>query len=258
MLSKYFAALFEKWEGKMSGIVSLCLTALATYSTFLAGDKGIGRARIYLWVAAALCFLYANYAAWHQQHLRNLALEKQLLDSRPKFQLEIGYSLWDYDQVEGITVFFVMAQLLNFGAPSVALMWSAKYSIGASVEDMTSYYLLSPYTLMDGPQKLTITNGDLLNVKTHETQVPKGGRVGGRLLFTLPGDRRVQLASANFRIDVTCYDYLETPASAAYSPHTRPIKGGILHLPTENVELLPAPASQKGAAALPPLKEDKA
>ncbi len=241
----------------MSGIVSLVLTALATYSTFFAGDKGIGRARIYLWIAAALCYLYANYAAWHKSQIQNGLLKQQLEDNRPKFHLELGIAFWDYDQAEELTVFLLMGQILNLGAPSVALTWRASYSIGPSVEEMTSYYLLKPYIWASGPQKLTITNADLLNVKTHETQIPKGGRAGGRLIFTLPGDRRAQLASANFRVEVTVYDYLGQPSMSSYTPHTLPIKGGIFHLPTEKVEVLPTPSSQKAAAMLPPSETDK-
>ncbi len=41
MLKEYLLALWETWQGKMSGIASLALTAVATWSTFFAGSTGI-------------------------------------------------------------------------------------------------------------------------------------------------------------------------------------------------------------------------
>ena len=60
MFGKYCDAVWSTWEGKMSGIASLLLTLIATYSTFFTGEAGLARAKIYLWFTAGCMFGFAN------------------------------------------------------------------------------------------------------------------------------------------------------------------------------------------------------
>ena len=227
----------------MSGIVSLALTGIATYSTFFAGEKGLGRARVYLWIAAGLAFAYANYKAWIVQHKKNLELQTSLDDRRAGFVLGIGNAIWVYDSAQNLTIFFMSATILNQGTPSIVLGWEAKYSVGSASEDMVSFYLLNPYFVMVGKDRLTVSNDDLLNVKTSETQIPRGGSVSGRLLLTLQGDRSVQLTSANYEIHLTCRDYLFTPFSEKYAPASKPNEQLMFHSKekVERIQLSPMP-----------------
>jgi len=240
MVSAYFSAIWETWEGKMSGIASLFLTLVATYSTFFAGQEGISRVKVYLWVAAALCFVFANYKAWEKKAKKVQELTLLIEDRRPKLILAIGGSVWTYDSATNKTVFFLSAELLNQGEPTVAIGWSAKYVMGTFSEPMTSFYIHGFYTVTVGVQKLTVTTQDLLNVKTQSTQIERGGHRGGRLLFTLDGDRRRQIETLQFNIEVSCKDYLFTVYTAKYSP-TPQAPGGLHYLPTERVEPINAP-----------------
>src|SRR5438128_1467061 len=61
-IKEYISALFHGWVGRMSGIASVILTFLPfAYSRILSDSKLAERLT---WVAAAICFLIANYAAW--------------------------------------------------------------------------------------------------------------------------------------------------------------------------------------------------
>jgi hypothetical protein len=82
MLAKYFSAVWVTWEGKMSGIASLCFTLVAVYSTILTGDIGMQHAKGYLWIAAGLFFAFANYKAWQGEHKARIAAETTLADRK--------------------------------------------------------------------------------------------------------------------------------------------------------------------------------
>jgi hypothetical protein len=244
MVGEYLLALWETWQGKMSGIASLVLTAVATWSTFFAGSTGISRVRVYLWIAAGLCFLFANYMAWEKKAKLAGELETRLSDRRPRFIFSIGTTLWTYSEQKDLTVFFLAAEIINQGEPSIVSLWSATYSLNTVSETMTPFYITEAYSLTVGNEVIRLTTADLLPAKTLSEQVPRGGHRGGRLLFTVPGNRTAQIESLQYRIDVTCHDYLSTPYTATYIPSPKPVVGGILRLPTEDVKpMQPLPSA---------------
>jgi len=237
VVKNYLNDIWEPWQSRMSGIVSLSLTVAATYSTFFAGQQGITHVKVYLWAAAAVLFVFANYQAYAQKARRVVELERLIAERRPKLILGIGATVYRYEPRFDKTMFFLSAELLNQGEPTVTLAWQAQYTMVAHHEAMQSYYLEDPYTVTVGNTSLTVENNDLLNVKTQSEQIEKGGHRGGRLLFTLPGDRTSQIKTCQYRIDVICHDYLFTPSSAGYSPSPVPL-GGLQYLPTEKVKLV--------------------
>ena len=257
MIGEYLLALWETWKGKMSGVASLVLTAVATWSTIFAGSSGISRLRVYLWIAAGLCFLFANYKAWERKAKLARELESRLSDRRPKFIFSIGTTLWSYNQQRDLTAFFLSAEIINQGEPSIVSRWSATYGINTVSEAMTPFYITDAYSLTIGNEVIRLTTADLLTAKTLSEQVPRGGHRGGRLLFTVPGNRTAQIESLQYRIDVTCYDYLSTPYTATYIPNPKPIVGGILHLPTEDVKPLQPLPSAAAASLQLPMKADE-
>ncbi len=117
-------------------------------------------------------------------------LEARLSDRRPKFIFSISGVLWAYNQQHDLTVFFLSAEIINQGEPSIASQWSAKYSINTASEAMTAFYLNDVYSLTIGNEVIKFTTKDLLNVRTLSEQVERGGHRGGRLLFTVPGNRK--------------------------------------------------------------------
>ena len=71
MLRGYFAALFHNWMGKMSGPFSVILLFLPIiFPRFFADSKALTTA---IWIAAAICFMVANFSAWRYEHDRYIA-----------------------------------------------------------------------------------------------------------------------------------------------------------------------------------------
>jgi hypothetical protein len=77
--------------------------------------------------------------------------------------------------------------------------------------------------------RLTLTNENLINLKTLETPIDRGQFVGGRLFFVLPGDRTEQIKSVQNTIEIKCEDYLGNTASAEYKPSAVPVKSLLSH-----------------------------
>jgi hypothetical protein len=205
-------------------------------------------------VAALILFLIAAFLSWNEEHRLRVIAEAQLADRRPRFLLNLGAMVWQYNQQRDMTVFFIVGGIINQGEPSVATHWSATYNIGASSEPMTGHYLYGAYVLTVRNEVITFTNNDLLTARTLSQRVERGEHRGGRLLFTVPGNRTVQVESLQFRIDITCQDYLQTPYTASYAPSPAPLDS-IQHLPSENVQQVPVKASAAspgGTLELPP------
>ena len=73
---RYFADLFHGWVGTMSGIASIVLLFLPLILPKLFVDSKIAvRAT---WVAAAICFVVANYTAWLREHKLVVAKESEI------------------------------------------------------------------------------------------------------------------------------------------------------------------------------------
>ncbi|HTV05307.1 MAG TPA: hypothetical protein VME86_08055 [Acidobacteriaceae bacterium] len=213
----------------MSGIGSLIFTVWAAFSSYFQGSAGTSRLRVYLWIAAALAFLFANWRAWITQYKRCLELETELNDRRAKFILLPTINLWKFDSRIDKTVFFFLCKIVNQGHPSVVLGYTATYRIGGHVEQMKSYHLTQPYEIEVGTDRLVIENKDLLTNKTMEEQIQRGSSVFGRLLFTLEGDRTAQIQAANFAVKFEYLDYLGTKFTADYVPDPEPIAQLIFH-----------------------------
>jgi hypothetical protein len=140
--------------------------------------------------------------------------------------------IWIFDAEKNQTLFFPIARILNRGHPSVTTNWKAAYKISGHHEAMKPLWLRGSYTLDVGEESLTIENQDLLNAKTAENPVPRGGVASGRLLFVLPGDRSAQIKALQHTIEYSCEDYLGTVYSATYKPSSEPLTV-LLTLPHE-------------------------
>jgi hypothetical protein len=243
MFGKYFEALWETWEGKMSGIASLCLLLAGAFSQYFSGEGGIKHLRAYLWIAAALAFAFANWRAWSRQYLRAEKSEAELKDLRAKFIIFPSFNLWRYDNVLDKTLSFILVKLINQGHPSVVTGWTAQYEIGTATEIMTLFHLTSPYSLTMGEELLTVSNDDLIPTKTSETQLLRGGSITGRLMLALEGNRADQFNSALYRITINCFDYLGTTFTASYAPQPNNTPKMMFHA-KENVKIVQAPPPQ--------------
>jgi hypothetical protein len=243
----YLNALWKYWWALMSCAV---FTGLGVYAAWQEkSNHWVVGASI---VAALILFLVAAFLSWNEEHRLRMVAEAQLADRRPRFLFNLGAMIWQYNRERDATAFFVVGEIVNQGEPSVATHWSATYNIGASSEPMTGFYLHGEYVLTVGSESITFTNNDLLPARTLSRRVERGEHRGGRLLFTVPGNRTAQVESLQFRIDITCHDYLRTPYTASYAPSPAPVDG-IQHLPSENVQPVQASvASPGGTLQIPP------
>ncbi|MBB6143456.1 hypothetical protein HNQ77_001400 [Silvibacterium bohemicum] len=155
----------------------------------------------------------------------------------PAFDFVISTIIWIYNAEKDMTVFYIGARILNRGGPSITLSWSATYKLGPTSEPMKPFYLVGPTVLTIGEERLTIENDDLLNVKTSEKAIERGGAVYGRLVFAVPGNRDAQIKSLQHQIEVCVHDYLSIPYTAIYVPSSVPSVGLIRH-PHEKGEFI--------------------
>jgi hypothetical protein len=218
MVRKYISAVFETWEGKMSGTASLVLTVIAAYSTYFSGIMGPWRLQTYFWVAAGFTFLYANYKAWSREH-------KKVISSMPNISLAIEQIRWEYASDKHNTVLILAVNLVNRGAPSITRSWYAVLEIGSSREALSPILISSAWVIRDGNQSATIYPKDQIIAKTMEKRLETGEGKVGRIFFTIPGNRTDQLKTAQFKVHVGFYDFMGKNVEQTFIPNPAPLVG---------------------------------
>ncbi len=230
----YVKSLAKHWWALMSCAV---FTGIGIAAAWLGKSNGW-----VVWVsciAGSVLFVVASFLAWQVEHGTRVAAEGRLQDRRPKFIFNAGPTVWLYDKNVNKTVFFLAGGILNQGESSVALGWSAKYTIGDTSEPMKMFHLIGPYTVPVGNEHLTLMENDLLPTKAFTQQIARGDQKSGRILVTLEGDRTAQVRERNFAIEITCQDFLFTPYSTSFVPSAEPLDG-LQFFPTENVKIMPS------------------
>jgi len=205
--------------------------AIFTGLAYASARYGWTNEKIERWmsVLAVGSLLLAPILAWWEQDKKVEQLEAELKTTQPQFEFELGPTIWVYDTALDKTIFFTLGSILNKGHASVTQSWSATYRLGPCSEAMVSFFLRPSYTVTIGHEVLTLTTPDLLNAKTAENMIQRGQRVNGRLLFTLPGDRRSQIASTTFEIEIKCHDFLGVAYTAKFHPATEPLTALVTH-----------------------------
>jgi hypothetical protein len=248
MLGKYISAVLETWEGKMSGIVSLGLTLLATYSTFFSGNEGVGRVKEYLWIAAGLTFLFANYMAWRREH-------QKVASSAPNIFMALEQINWELGEGGNNTVLIFAVYLLNSGAPSITRSWHGTLKIGnGGEENLSLIHISTPWVIANGDQSVTIHPEDSIVAKTIQTRLETGEARTGRVFYTIPGDRISQLGSANFRATVAFLDFTGKVVKQNFIPHGAPLVGVKL-FPGEKGSIIPKQPEAASYTQPPPSQE---
>jgi hypothetical protein len=248
MFRKYVASVFETMEGKMSGICSLLLTLAATYSTFFSGSVGIERVKVYLWIAAGLTFLYANYTAWKREH-------KKAVSGKPEISMWVEQVNWEPGE-NNTTVLIFAVYLLNGGAPSITRAWHGTLKIGNGDEErLRVIHVSGPWVIANDGQAVTINPEDSIIAKTLERRLETGEGKAGRVFFTIAGDRIDQLKSANFTATIGCLDFQGSLIKKIFTPHGAPLVGVQLY-PGEKGAILPKLPEPASYASPPPPGED--
>jgi hypothetical protein len=248
MLAKYISAIWSDVVARMSGLASLAFTVFGVFSDWFSGIKGGEHAREFCWSAAVICFLYANYRIWADEHRKRIC-------EQPKFIMNIEHLNWEYQEDQNNTVFIMAVFLLNQGAPSVARGWSAVYEIGDSTETLNLIHV-AQWVLRVGMESVTITGPDQIPSKTLERRLETGEAKHGRILFTIPGDRVEQIRSLQFKVRLRCRDFLGNLAETSFSPSSIPVTGVPIY-PTEHGEVLPMPPESASGTPQLPSEEDE-
>jgi hypothetical protein len=149
--------------------------------------------------------------------------------SHPRLVLSLGNLIWQYRQSDDLTAFFLIASLINKGEPSVALNWKVKYRVGTNTESAEIYQIMGSYIMNVDEIRITLTNDNLLNLKTLEIPIQRGQFIGGRIFFVVPGDRTEQVKAVQHAIEIECEDYLGNSSTATYQPSPRPPKALLGH-----------------------------
>ncbi len=218
----------------MSGILSLIREALQIVDPTKYPEKSL------FFACLRVACLVAFSLLWYGEYQSRKKAERELDISRPNFEFNTGTTLWRYDRELNLTVFFIMAVILNKGHRSIARNWRATYKIGSAAEQMTSFFLRTPYVIPVGDEQITFENDDLLNVRAAKNAIERGDQVEGRLLFTLVGDRTSQVTGMQFSILYSCEDYEGKTYSSVYSPSPEPVPK-LMTLAHEKARKLPTP-----------------
>jgi hypothetical protein len=239
---QYIAAIWEDWLARMSGLASLIFTLLGVYSEYFAGIRGNDRAKLFCWIAAVACFLFANYRIWADER-------KKCVSQRPKFDMHIEGMHYEYSAQHDNTVIILAVYLLNQGAPSVARAWRGHYEVGESCEEMRLIHI-NQWTIRSANELVNLTAADQIAAKTIERRVETGEAKTGRIFFTLPGNRIDQIRGLHFKLRVICHDFLGAPCTALFSPAAEPVFGVPIY-PNEMGQVL-ALEPTEGLLGFPP------
>jgi hypothetical protein len=217
-VSRWFE--FFRTAGLLGGgsvIFALVLFAIAVWEHYK--DKNVPAS--WLVACGVLFFGIGLYQAWSKERDEKEAAQARI--ESPNFEFSVGTIIWRYDPQTQLSVFFVLASILNKGHRSIARNWNAEYRIGLAKEQMKSFFLREPYIIPIGDEQITFENGDLLNVRASQNAIERGDMGEGRLLFTLPGDRTHQIAGLQYSIEYSCEDYQGKVYRAVYRPSPEPV-----------------------------------
>jgi hypothetical protein len=218
-LGKFLVSIGKDWLARMSGPLTVPFTIAAFFVSNTAG-RGL-LAGLAVSAAIVTC-----YRIWSQEFDRAEDLTHTLNDRKPKLSLNIESAIWVYDAERDLTVFVLSACIMNSGEPTVAISWQAKYHLDGTDEQMTGFYIHQlGYRVLVADTELILTNDNLLTPQVLTHRLERGDAKLGRILFTVPGDRREEIKAKQFSITVECFDYEHTPYSTIFKPSGVPLVG---------------------------------
>ena len=232
---------FIRASGRIGGssvIFALLLFAIAIWEH----HAGRNVPTSVLVVCGVVFFCYGSYLAW----LKELEEKEAVIDSieKPHLELTLGGCTTHYNSEINRTVFFLASSVLNKGHQTSIIKWTVTYAFGGDVEYPEMPHLNSEYTVELGDEQLTFTNENLITVKCRERSIGKGELLDGRVLFTLPRDRRSQQQSGIVKVVVACFDFMGQKEEQVYVPSSLPLSS-LLKTPREQVVRVPRISSDE-------------
>ena len=218
VFSIYLSAVWSNMLARLSGIASLVFTGLGVYTTAFAGQHGSHNARLFCWSMAMVCFLYANFRTWADEHRRAISTE-------PDFFLRVEQVYFEFSEAKNHTVLIFAVSLINRGSPSSTNGWFAVFEMNGISEPMALIHIAGNWIIRRHNQEVTIRSEDQITAKTVEGRVQTGEGKTGRVFFTLPGNRLNQLNSLQFRVRIGFRDFRGHRFESMFIPSPTPIIG---------------------------------
>lgn len=233
MVGTYISALWSDVVARMSGIASLIFTALGTFSPLFSGMQGMEYSKQFCWIAAAICFVIANFMVWRREH-------KEVISQSPAIKMTVEQVRWELGSNKDTVLIFAV-HLINSGAPSITHSWHGSIKFGQGGEEKIQVFRpVFPWIIQQDGQNATLRAEDLIAFKTLERRLDTGeGRVG-RIFYSLPGDRIDQLKAANFTATLGCLDFKGKLVQGKFIPHGALLTGVQIY-PAEQGTITPTP-----------------
>jgi len=233
MVGKYISALWSDVVARMSGIASLVFTALGTFSPLFSGASGLEYSKQFCWVAAAICFVIANFMVWRREH-------QEVISQSPAIKMTVEQVRWELGSNNNTVLIFAV-HLVNSGAPSVTHGWHGSIKFGQGGEEtLQPFRPVFPWTIQQDAQSVTLRAEDLIVFKTLERRLETGEAKVGRVFYVVSGDRIDQLRAANFTATLGCLDFRGKLVQGRFIPHGALLTGVQIY-PSEQGTILPTP-----------------
>lgn len=208
---------FLKAAGRLGGssvIFALLLFAICLWEHYR--QKNVPAS----WLAgtALLFFCYGCYLAWQRENERAVAASARLAKETPQLCLAITSALNVYDAEVDLHVFVLSILLGNAGAPTSVIQWKAVYEIGSSKEVMTGFNIRDTYTVRLPKDTKVFYQREMIQSIIAGHTVERKAYIPGRILLTVPGNRRSQIDTCSYRIKLSAIDFDGNEISAVFSP----------------------------------------
>lgn len=205
---KFVQALCKYWWALMGGAT---FTFLGVYAqTVHMTDKVTIKA---VYSIGVVFFVIAVYRAWKEQY-------DKVFEGQPDFHIQFGGALAHSEH--GVTAVFIPMRIINRGAPSAILGFSARYES----PDHSQKAQLVVYKERSGENKIhsfRFPNGTVRSFSSAdaifnqaEVPIPRGGYRAGHLPLVIDGHRNRDVTDGKGKIIVTIYDSFEKPYHAEF------------------------------------------
>ena len=191
----------------VAGIFGIILTAVGAF--------GISTSAKWAFIATGLAAIFVSpVLAWrdeYRQGAQNRAdiqeLKTQLDElAQPKFEVGISQALSIYDTESNQTQVILSLSVINSGAPSAALGWSAHYTSPTLDSDVRFVQPIEP-VVFRAKNEAGIKFDASQNIVSKIDVIQRGGILPGRTLIVFSGNHVDELSAGRGSITISVHDY---------------------------------------------------
>jgi hypothetical protein len=207
----------------MSGILSIIREAILIHKPDTVHEKKL------FWGCIRIAFFVSAIVLWGTEHHEVLTLNAELNEATvPRLKMEvdqigIGTAGSEIPQLNGRTTVFIVANVVNTGAPSIA----EGYHLTVTLPDGTKYSDIAPFKTTEQKdmrlflghsstgESVVFSQADTLFEKTFAKPIEKGTRVRGVLGFALPvGVEPKSVKAKGTTFSLSCRDISDNTVEA--------------------------------------------